>query len=272
MIKAAVLGSPIAHSLSPVIHQSAYRLLGWDWIYERFEVSSGELPKFLAENSGIFRGLSLTMPLKEEILPLVDWVSEPAKLTNAVNTVVFGDLGSSGFNTDIQGFQDALSMHKVEIPNRASVIGGGATARSAIAALDGAAKTIDVYSRSDHRAKGLVNSARSSIVEIHSWDEVANALTNELVIATTPTGVTDSVEVKKAEGVLFESLYNPWPTKLLANWRAAGGFGIDGLDLLIWQAIGQLEVMSFSDPAVMAEKDELYQNMRADALRALASK
>ena len=269
MNRAAVLGSPISHSLSPVIHQCAYEILEWNWNYERFDVKSGELAKFLASHTGEFRGLSLTMPLKEEAIGLLDTVSDLGKRVSAVNTIVFDEIGAHGFNTDVQGFVDAMSFHHVSIPDRVAILGGGATARSAIAAVDGFAKRIEVFARSAHRTRSLVNSAEHAIVNVHSWEEVSDALAFDLVISTTPAGATDLLPVRSTPATLFESLYNPWPTPLLQKWRNAGGRGIDGLDLLVWQAIGQLQYMGFDQNQVLERKAELYQKMRAAALLTL---
>ena len=271
MIRASVLGSPISHSLSPVIHHRAYQVLGWDWAYERHEVASGQLGNFLEENKGRFRGLSLTMPLKEEALSLVDSLSDLSKRVNGLNTIVIDELGSHGHNTDVQGFIDALSFHRVSIPSNVTVLGGGATARAAIAAVDGKAQYIKVFSRSAHRSKALVNSATTSIVSVFGWDEIYKeaGLSAELVISTTPKGATDSLQISEQVHTLFESLYNPWPTSMLLAWRSCGGLGIDGLDLLVWQAIGQLEVMGFDQGAVQDAREELYHQMRASALQSL---
>ncbi len=273
MMKASVLGSPIEHSLSPLIHNCAYQILGWDWHYEKHEVNSGQLGDFLAENIATFRGLSLTMPLKEEALALCDSLTDLAKRVNGVNTLVFDELGMHGDNTDVQGFIDAMSFHQVAIPDSATVLGGGATARAAIAALDGRAHYVNVYSRSAHRTKALVNSANVSLVNVHPWEELStngDGLSAALVISTTPKGVTDSLEINGVAGTLFESLYNPWPTQLLDSWRKSGGFGIDGLDLLVWQAIGQLELMGNDPSGVQSRREELYHHMRASALDALS--
>ena len=266
MTKAAVLGSPIEHSLSPIIHQAAYKILGWDWKYERHLVRAGELSEFITSHAGEFRGLSLTMPLKEEAIPLLDVVTDSALGVNAVNTVIFDELGIRGFNTDIQGFRDALSYRKITIPESVAVLGGGATARSAIAAMDGQAREIYVYSRSAHRSKALVNSAAASSVHICSWDDAANSFERELVISTTPKGATDNLEPHLQRGVFFESLYDPWPTPLLAKWRALNGATLDGLDLLVWQAIGQLELMALDGVEVSVNRSELFEEMRTTAL------
>lgn len=266
MIRCAVLGSPIAHSLSPVIHQRAYEILGWPWQYDRFDVPSGGLANFFNANHGIFRGLSLTMPLKEESLALLDTVTDLAKRVNAVNTIIFDELGVHGHNTDVQGFMDALGHHQIGIPEEVSILGGGATARAAIAAVDGSAKVINVFSRSDHRANSLVNSAEKSIVRVLPWGEASTAFDAPLIIGTTPRGATDHIEIAETSFIYFESLYNPWPTPLLSKWRAAGGIGLDGIDLLVWQAIGQLELMAWDSAEVISQREELHGAMRLAAL------
>ena len=266
MIRAAVLGSPIAHSLSPTIHQKAYEILGWQWQYSKFEVASGGLPEFLKRDLSEFRGLSLTMPLKEEAIALLDTVSDLARRVNAANTVVFDELGTHGFNTDVQGFVDALKNQQIIIPERVAILGGGATARSAIAAVDAQTKRIDVYSRSAHRARALVNAAEKAIVSVHSWDKVSGAFDAELVISTTPRGATDNLMIPRKPGTLFESLYDPWPTPLVHRWELAGGKVVDGLELLVWQAIGQLEIMSVDGDSLAERKEELYAAMRSAAL------
>jgi len=267
MIKCGVLGSPIAHSLSPIIHQCAYEILGWSWRYERHEVASGGLERFLGDHQGEFRGLSLTMPLKEEAVALLTDASDLAKRISAVNTIVFDELGAHGFNTDVQGFVDALSHHGIVIPEIVSILGGGATSRAAIAAVDGKAGRIDVYSRSEHRARALVNATSESIVKVKPWSAVGEAFAAPLIIGTTPKGATDDLHVVESSNTYFESLYSPWPTPLLARWRAFGGKGLDGLDLLVWQAIGQLEVMAFDSRDVSSSRGELHDQMRAAALK-----
>ncbi|WP_461029536.1 shikimate dehydrogenase family protein, partial [Streptomyces sparsus] len=135
--RAAVLGSPIAHSLSPVLHRAAYRELGLtDWTYDRFEVDEAGIGPFLADLDGSWAGLSLTMPLKRAVIPLLDEVSDTASAVEAVNTVVFTDDGRRrGDNTDVPGMLAALRERGVERVDRATVLGAGATASSALAAL-----------------------------------------------------------------------------------------------------------------------------------------
>ena len=134
--RAAVLGKPIAHSLSPVLHQAAYASLGLDWSYEAIEVDEAGLAGFLAGLDGSWAGLSLTMPLKEEAARLLADVDPTARALRSVNTVLPGESGWRGTNTDVYGMTQALTRAGLAgSPAGAVVLGAGATARSAIAAL-----------------------------------------------------------------------------------------------------------------------------------------
>ncbi|MFI8256770.1 shikimate dehydrogenase [Streptomyces filamentosus] len=248
---AAVLGSPIAHSLSPVLHRAAYAELGLDdWSYERFEIDEEALPGFVAGLDGSWAGLSLTMPLKRAIIPLLDEVSETAAAVEAVNTVVFREDGRRvGDNTDIPGMIAALRERGVEEVESAAILGAGATASSALAALARVCTgRVTAYVRSEARAAEMRGwGDRLGVdVRIAAWDDAAEALTEPLVIATTPAGTTDALAnaVPDRPGTLFDVLYDPWPTALAAAWSDHGGRVIGGLDLLVHQAVLQVEQMT----------------------------
>ncbi|MGH3472325.1 MAG: shikimate dehydrogenase family protein, partial [Nocardioidaceae bacterium] len=131
-----VLGSPIAHSLSPALHLAAYRALGLDWDYEAHDVDVDRLAGFVRGLSAQWRGLSLTMPLKQAAVGLCDEVEPPGRLLRSVNTLVLDDSGSRiGHNTDVSGFVTALVAAGAGELTSAVVVGAGATARSALAAL-----------------------------------------------------------------------------------------------------------------------------------------
>lgn len=249
--RAAVLGSPIAHSLSPVLHRAAYAELGLDhWSYDRFEVDEAALPGFLSGLDGSWAGLSLTMPLKRAILPLLDEITDTAASVEAVNTVVFTDDGRTvGDNTDIPGMVAALRERGVETVESAAVLGAGATASSALAALARICTgPISAYVRSEDRAVEMRGWGRRLGVEVRTvgWDRAAEALRAPLVIATTPAGATDALATLVADrpGTLFDVLYEPWPTPLAAAWSARGGAVVGGLDLLVHQAVLQVEQMT----------------------------
>ncbi|GGK07269.1 shikimate 5-dehydrogenase [Streptomyces camponoticapitis] len=257
--RAAVLGSPIAHSLSPVLHRAAYAELGLThWSYDRFDVSEARLPAFLTGLDPSWAGLSLTMPLKRAVIPLLDRVSETASSVEAVNTVVIDGAGRrTGENTDIPGMLAALRERGVDTVESAAVLGAGATASSALAALSRICEgPVTAYVRGPERAAEMRGWGTRLGVDVRTadWADAADALGAPLVIATTPAGATDTLagRVPGSPGTLFDVLYDPWPTALAAAWSAQGGPVVGGLDLLVHQAVLQIELMTGRTPAPLA--------------------
>ncbi|MEU3469586.1 shikimate dehydrogenase [Streptomyces sp. NPDC006687] len=270
--RAAVLGSPIEHSLSPVLHRAAYRELGLgDWTYDRFRIDEAALPGFVAGLGPEWAGFSLTMPLKRAVIPLLDEISDAAASVEAVNTLVLTEDGRRvGDNTDIPGMVAALHERGVEKVPAAAVLGAGATASSALAALGRICTgEITAYVRSAARAEEMRGWGERLGVEVRTadWSRAAEALTAPLVIATTPAGATDALAgaVPDAPGALFDVLYDPWPTPLAAAWTGRGGTLLGGLDLLVHQAVLQVEQMTGRTPGPLAA-------MRAAGERAIAAR
>ncbi|MFD7691972.1 shikimate dehydrogenase [Streptomyces sp. NPDC059805] len=270
--RAAVLGSPIGHSLSPVLHRAAYAELGLTgWSYDRFDVDEAALPGFLAELGPEWAGLSLTMPLKRAVIPLLDGISETAASVEAVNTVVVtGDGRRVGDNTDIPGMAAALRERGIEEVGSAAVLGAGATASSALAALARVCTgEVVAYVRSEARAAEMRQWGERLGVEVRTadWADAAEALRAPLVIATTPAGTTDALAqaVPERPATLFDVLYDPWPTALAARWSMFGGAVVSGLDLLVHQAVLQVEQMTGRAPAPL-------EAMRKAGERALAAR
>lgn len=249
--RAAVLGSPIGHSKSPVLHRAAYAALGLDWRYDAIEMTSDRLPAFLASCSWPeWAGLSLTMPLKFDVIPLLDEISPTAEQVQATNTVVFSDSGASGYNTDVAGMRQAIvEAGGGELEARTAVIvGAGATARSALAALAGMGVTDSrVVARSREKASALEPLAADLAmgIEVAPWQPGAR-LDADIVISTVPPGVADefAAGVPTAPGVLLDVAYGDSPTALTRAWTSAGGRAADGLDLLLWQAADQVTLMT----------------------------
>ncbi|MFE1026084.1 shikimate dehydrogenase [Streptomyces sp. NPDC058818] len=270
--RAAVLGSPIAHSLSPALHRAAYAELGLEgWTYDRFDVDEEALPGFFERLDPEWAGLSLTMPLKRAVIPLLDEISETAASVDAVNTVVLTEDGrKTGDNTDIPGIVAALREHGIEKVETAAVLGAGATASSALAALARICTgEVAVYVRSEARAAEMRGWAErlDVTVRIADWADAEEALRAPLVVATTPAGATDALAatVPEMPATLFDVLYDPWPTALAARWSAYGGAVVSGLDLLLHQAVLQVEQMTGRAPAPLAA-------MRRAGERALADR
>ncbi|MEV7202812.1 shikimate dehydrogenase [Streptomyces griseoluteus] len=270
--RAAVLGKPIAHSLSPVLHRAAYAELGLDgWSYDRFEVDEAGLPGFFEGLGPEWAGLSLTMPLKRAVMPLLDEVGETAASVDAVNTVVFTEDGRKvGDNTDIPGMVAALREHGIEEVESAAVLGAGATASSALAALARICPgEVVVYVRSAARAAEMREWGERLDMDVRTadWADAAEALRAPLVIATTPAGTADALAtaVPERPATLFDVLYDPWPTELAARWSMFGGAVVGGLDLLVHQAVLQVERMTGRTPAPL-------EAMRRAGERALAAR
>ena len=268
--RAAVLGHPVGHSLSPVLHRAAYAELGLSgWTYDAIDVDEDELEPFLARLDDSWAGLSLTMPLKATVLPLLDEMSPTVRTVGGANTVLFRGGRLHGENTDVPGLVSALTARGQQRVDSAAVLGGGATARSAVAALGEFTDEVLVVVRDPGRVAGLSSVAASAGVRLSwlPWDDAAEALTAPLVVTTTPSGATDLLrgEIPPSPGTLFEVLYDPWPTALADAWVTSGGLVVDGLDLLVHQAVLQIELMT----GIAVDQARLVAVLRATGERVL---
>lgn len=257
--RCGVLGDPIAHSLSPVLHRAAYAELGLDWVYDAHRVASGGLGAFFTGLGEEWRGLSLTMPLKREALALVDRLSDRARLAGAVNTVVLEDDRSrSGDNTDLPGAVAAIRERTTSPLATAAVLGGGATATSVgLALADLGVRTITVAVREEARAAETLTALRAhpaapevSVTSLADgrWsarpDLPAAGSTVDVVVSTVPASAQTPELVAACADVpvVFDVLYDPWPTPLAAS--ADGRVLVGGLDLLVHQAALQVELFT----------------------------
>ncbi len=257
--RAAVLGRPIAHSLSPVLHRAAYAALGLAWSYDAIELDTAGLPAFLSGLGPEWAGLSLTMPLKAAVLPLLAERSSSVVLTGSANTVVLTERGPVGSNTDVAGIVEALrtdAPERLATARTATLLGGGATARSALAALDALdLRDASVVVRRPEAADDLRRLAEAAGVRLRvaPWADAAAHLDADLVISTVPAGVADSLvaDLGNAHGVLLDVVYAPWPSPLVADWQRRGGQVVPGHAMLLHQAAHQVELMT-GQPAPLA--------------------
>ena len=254
-MRCAVLGSPIAHSLSPALHRAAYDHLSLDWSYEAVEVDSSGLERFLDGLDVTWRGLSLTMPLKRTVVPLVDSLDDWSRLSGVANTVLLADGRRQGCNTDIPGAMAALA-ERVHDPLRSAVlrsavvIGGGATAASVLLALaELGCTTARVLVREPARAEETVVAVsahpRAPEVSVGTIAE-SGPLTADIAVSTVPADAqTPRLVAACAEvPVVFEVIYDPWPTPLARAAQDSGRRLVSGLDLLAHQAVIQVELMT----------------------------
>ena len=248
--RAAVLGSPIEHSLSPVLHSAAYRELGLsDWTFERVLCSAEELPGFVAGLGPEWAGLAVTMPGKRAALAYATERTRVAELVGAANTLVPRAAGGWLADcTDVEGVVGAVNAAGgVADGGRAVVLGAGGTATAALTALEALkipAATIVV--RDPARAgEALACAGRVGIdVDVLRWDSVDFAALcggADLVVSTVPTGAVVPVagDIVRA-GCVFDVIYHPWPTPLAQAGLERGTRVVTGLDMLLHQAFEQV--------------------------------
>ena len=269
--RAAVLGHPIAHSLSPVLHRAAYAALGLEgWRYEAVDVTEDALPAFVGALDATWAGLSLTMPLKQAVLPLLDHVEPQAELLGVVNTVLVQGGGVrpvlTGANTDVHGIVAALAEAGVAATPDAPagrltavVLGAGATASSALAALGSIGCTRPlVLARSMARAGSAIRAAHrmglDATFRVLDADRLAASVAAaDVVVSTLPPRAADELAamLTAAPGVLLDCAYDPRPTALVRAWRDAGGAAVTGERMLLHQAAEQVRLMT-GRPAPLA--------------------
>lgn len=248
--RCAVLGSPIAHSLSPALHRAAYDWLGLSgWSYEPAEVTEAGLAEFVQHCDGSWRGLSLTMPLKVVAMQLGQ-PDELAALVGAANTLVFTDSGRSLHNTDVGGLVAAVQQATPAVPAAVTILGAGATARSSLVSVArlGAIDVI-VVARDLTKAAALHPLAETCglRLSLRAWDRVLPPA--DLVISTVTAGAAEvrAAEIAANASVVFDAVYDPWPTPLTLAAERAGRTVVDGLDLLCGQAALQIRLMTGHD-------------------------
>ena len=250
MINAAVLGSPISHSLSPRLHMSAYKHLNISGNYESFDVPAGSLRDFLTDKANGWTGFSLTMPLKEEVLSIAEVIDPLVQKIQSGNTLLRQGESWSLHSTDVQGFQSAWNQENSGRPKSVLIVGSGATARAAAAAFDDAKTSISVVHRNSDREKSMQASVNISRIKFLPWEFTNDFYESDVVINTTPKAVLDSFSQEishKPEGTFFDVLYNPWPTQFATAWTKTGSRVLSGLDLLIAQGIEQIRLFTGMD-------------------------
>lgn len=257
-LNAAVLGSPIAHSLSPLLHNAAYAALGLaEWRYAAHEVDEQSFLPFVAALDETWRGLSLTMPLKEVAFDVAADVSPTAMVTGAVNTLVRRETGEwDAHNTDVHGIVAALSGARELVGAApATVLGSGATARSAVAALARlGVRRVRLAVRAAARPATLRMAADLGVevqqVPLGDWAGPAAGAAGSvgLVVSTLPTGAGVAaarvLEGRRLTGTLLDVVYADWPTPLARAAASAGLEVVSGLDMLVHQAAEQVRLMT----------------------------
>jgi shikimate-5-dehydrogenase len=260
----AVCGKPIGHSLSPVVHTAGFAAAGlFDWAYTAIECAEAELPDLVAGLGPEWAGLSLTMPLKAAALAVADSASPVATAVGAANTLVRRpDGGWHADNTDVPGMVRVLTDAGLPGSPAVTVLGGGGTARAALAAAAQlGTHRVTVVTRRPAALTSLAPVAAALGVRVLGvpWADAAPAFDADAVISTVPKGAADELAAAvpwRPDGVLFDAIYDPWPTPLAAAAAARGVRVVSGLDLLLAQALGQFEQFTGVTPAPEAAMRE----------------
>jgi shikimate dehydrogenase len=257
--RAAVLGRPIAHSLSPVLHTAAYAALGLNWTYEAIDCGANDLAQVLAERGG-WAGFSCTMPLKRALLEIADEVRPVAAMVGAGNTLLprVGG-GWIADNTDVSGIVDTIREAQLT-PGTVTVLGAGGTAQALLAALvDLGVPACTALVRDSARTGALRATAHALGVEITiaALDVQAPALGAELVVSTLPGDAGDAFAAFgwTSTQALLDVVYDPWPTPLASAATRAGATVLSGARMLLHQAGAQVELMT-GQPAPTHAMDE----------------
>ncbi|MFY9931967.1 MAG: shikimate dehydrogenase [Streptosporangiaceae bacterium] len=265
--RAAVLGSPITHSLSPVLHGAAYQALGLHgWHYGKIECDEAGLPRLVASMGPEWVGLSLTMPLKRVALTIADEVSPVAGAVGAANTLVFSADGPAGGrradNTDVAGMVSALREAGLTRVEQAVILGAGGTAQAALAAVrELGHRSPIVLVRNLTRTGEL----RETAERLGMHPAISDGLLTEplpaadLVISTLPGGAADPLTATrwKPDTMVLDVVYAPWPTPLAGSALAAGCPVVSGLTVLLYQAVAQVELMTSHAAPVEAMRTAL---------------
>jgi shikimate dehydrogenase len=247
-MRAAVLGRPVTHSLSPLLHRAAYAALGLtDWTYDALDIGAEDLPVLLAGLGEEWRGFSVTMPCKQAAVDVADVVEPLPRLLHAANTLVRTDAGWRAENTDVAGIGMALQLAGAEEVDSATIIGaGGTAAAAAVAVASLGARSVDVVVRDPSRT-GDVTRVLDVLDVATTVTPIADAaLAAPLVVSTVPIGGQPALLDLpwRAGHTVLDVLYAPWPTPVAERVVAAGGTVSGGLEMLFWQATVQVELMT----------------------------
>lgn len=277
--KLAVIGSPIAHSRSPLIHRAAYEALQLDWSYDRFDVTEAGFEQFMNHLSDDFLGLSVTMPLKRLAHALAQERDIFARETGVANTLLRTEQGWAAFNTDVRGAAAVIESMHLGSSSRALILGAGATAQSMVTVLAHLGfSRLDVLAR---RAEQLAQLKDFAIryqrdVQPHTLPALASRdLSNlirhtDIVINTLPGDASAQIGIAATDArqtALFDINYDPWPSPLCQLWSSVESQHADGLELLVQQAVYQIRIFLSGDPTQAIPREaEVIGIMRAASM------
>ena len=267
--RAAVIGSPVTHSLSPLLHNAAFNSLGMDWEYLALEITESELDEVLAQmRSGNLGGLSVTMPFKTRVASLVDECTSTAEKLSAVNCVVANEKGLIGHNTDGDGFLNGL-IHEAQFDPKGKkvvVIGAGGAARAVIEALarSGAA-SIMVVNRTPAKAESAADLA-GEVGAVGTLKDISGA---DLVVNATSIGMKDnqvdipcSVDLLHSSQLVVDLIYHPLETRWISLAKQKGIDSHNGVSMLLFQAAEAFTLWTGEEAPISIMQEAITQELK----------
>ena len=260
-----IIGDPIEHTMSPAMHNSAFKALGLDYIYIPFKVKSVELRKAVEGIRGLnLRGVNVTIPHKVAVIPLLDRIDPLAEKIGAVNTIVNDGGILTGYNTDAAGFLQTLHDRNVATEGKKVVLlGAGGAARALGHVLTMAKAKLTILNRkqelswAEDLAARLFRNYKTEVKALELTPEnLKKAMTAaDLLVNATSLGMSPEIEATpvpaellSANLTVFDIVYNPLPTRLLREAKTAGAETIDGLEMLVRQGAASFEIWTAVKP------------------------
>jgi len=263
-----VIGNPVAHSMSPTVHQAGYRALGLDFTYLAFEVTDLAAAFHGMRGLGL-RGFSVTLPFKKDAVALVDEVDASVKETGALNTVVNENGRLKGYDTDGLAAIAALRKHTTIQGKQAVVIGAGGAAVSIAHALKTAGAKLTVLNRTVEKAAALAKDLGAAYGGLDQLDAVGGA---DIIVHATQVGMWPKVDATPLPSaplhsgqVVLDAVYNPPETRLLADARAAGASVVPGHRMFLHQAAAQFRLFTGQEPPLEAMDYALLAALKGDS-------
>jgi shikimate dehydrogenase len=255
-----VIGYPVAHSLSPVMHNAAISALKADYIYLPFPIKPENLSTAIKGFQAIgVQGFSITIPHKQTIIPLLQAITPEAKIIGAVNTVWFTENGWQGTNTDFLGFIAPLQNLEQDWHHITPIIlGNGGASRAVVVGCHSlGCREIHVFGRNQDKlalfAQSWQNTPLQDVLKVHSWDQLEGMVSqSQLLVNTTPVGMyphvhdcpleENVIQNIQPKTIVYDLIYTPKPTLFLQKAQAQGAIIIDGLEMLVQQGAKALEI------------------------------
>lgn len=264
----SLIGYPVEHSLSPSMHNAAFAKMDLNFCYVALPVRAGELADAVSGVRALnFRGLNVTVPYKEEIIPLLDDIDKEARFIGAVNTVRNDDGVLKGFNTDGRGFMESLREANIDIRGRdVLIIGAGGASRAISYYIMQSAKRVSIYDIAHEKCSFLVQDLRRLDADVVAAESLYEAVASDIIINATPVGLNEDDPLPLSSGLLNPSqtvcdlIY--WDTPLIRQARELGCKTLNGLGMLLWQGVLAFQIWTGLIPPVDVMRDILTEGVK----------